>query len=59
LRHPEHVHIALVNVFTRNAVAVLEQYIVPGRLSEALDKLRALQAAAVPGTVERPSQRYG
>jgi hypothetical protein len=59
LSHPEHVNAALVNAFVRNTVAVMEQYIVPERLSEALDKLRALQAAAVPGTVERPSQPYG
>src|SRR5262249_18609728 len=57
--HPEHVHVPLVTAFVRNTVAVMEQYIVPERLPEALDKLRALQAAAVPGTVEQPSQPYG
>jgi len=49
LSHPEHVHIALVHAFTRNTVAILQEYVVPERLEEALDKLRALQVAVVPG----------
>jgi len=48
LSHPEHVHVALVNAFVRNTVAVLEDYVVPERLGEALDKLRQLQAAVTP-----------
>jgi hypothetical protein len=50
------VHVALVNAFARNTVAVLEQYVMPEHLGEALDKLHALQAAAVPGTVGRRAQ---
>jgi hypothetical protein len=35
------VHVALVNAFARNTVAVLEQYVMPEHLGEALDKLHA------------------
>jgi hypothetical protein len=52
LSHPDHVHVALVNAFVRNTVGILQEYVVPERLEEALDKLRALQAAAVPETIE-------
>jgi hypothetical protein len=59
LSHPEHVHVALVNAFVRNTVAVMEQYVMPEHLGEALDKLRALQAAVVPGTTERSPRLDG
>jgi hypothetical protein len=49
LLHPEHVHIGLVNALVSNVVAVLEKYVEPERLSEALDKLRHLQAAVTAG----------
>jgi hypothetical protein len=49
LLDPKHVHIGLVNVLVSNVVAVLEKYVEPERLSEALDKLRHLQAAVTAG----------
>jgi hypothetical protein len=45
-----HVHVSLVNTFTRNVVSVLTEFCPPERLATALDRVRALQAAAVPGT---------
>jgi hypothetical protein len=55
LSHPEHVHVGLVNAFVRNTVATMAEFIAPERLAEALEKLKALQAAAVPGTTEGSS----
>jgi hypothetical protein len=48
LSHPERVHIALVNTFLRNTAVILQEYVVPERLGEALDKLHQLQAAVTP-----------
>jgi hypothetical protein len=45
-----HVHVSLVNTFARNVVSVLTEFCPPERLAAALDRVRALQAAAVPGT---------
>ena len=43
-----HVHVSLVNALVTNTIAVMTEFVPPERLSAALDKLRALQAAAVP-----------
>jgi hypothetical protein len=45
-----HVHVSLVNSLVTNCVATLTEFVPPERLAAALDRLRALQAAAVPGT---------
>jgi hypothetical protein len=45
LSHPEHIQAGLVHALVNNVVAVLAEFVVPERLSEALDKLRGLQAA--------------
>jgi hypothetical protein len=45
-----HVHVSLVNALVTNTVAVMTEFVPPERLAAALDRLRALQAAAVPGT---------
>jgi hypothetical protein len=52
----------IVNSFVANTIAVLTEFAPPDRLGAALDKLYALQEAAVPGTREaqgRASHRYG
>jgi len=43
-----HVHVSLVNALVTNTVQVMSEFVPPERLAAALDKLRALQAAAVP-----------
>ena len=45
-----HVHVSLVNALVTNTVQVMSEFVPPERLAAALDKLRALQAAAVPPT---------
>jgi hypothetical protein len=52
LSHSTHVHVSLVNALVTNAISVATEFVPPDRLPAALDKLRALQAAAVPGTRE-------
>jgi hypothetical protein len=45
LSHPEHIHVSLMRAIVNNTVAVLEQYVAPEHLGEALDEVRKLHAA--------------
>jgi hypothetical protein len=54
-------HVDLVDALIGNMVAVLTEFVPPERVPAALDKLYALQAAAVPrrGANEQSTRRYG
>lgn len=51
LSHPEHIPLHLVDALVKNTINVITQYVQPGDVPAALDKLAALQARCVPGSV--------
>jgi hypothetical protein len=56
-----HIHVSIVDALIGNTVTVLSEFVAPEHLPAALDKLRALQATAVPrrGANGRSSPSYG